>query len=134
MLYRGESFFAFLRELLHLLLREDVAESCHGWLEFFLPFLFWKAVARPEGVKEEGRCPDWMAERPGRTDPPGRRRSGDAPLRHGRLVSLSFPPSFSGSQLRKVVFDLWTWCEFEQGSRRGVYRPKGVNLASVEGR
>ena len=42
MLYRGESFFAFLRELLHLLLREDVAESCHGWLEgFFLPlFIF----------------------------------------------------------------------------------------------
>ena len=27
-------------------------------------------MARPKGVKEEGRCPDWMAERPGRTDPP----------------------------------------------------------------
>ena len=53
MLYTGESFFAFIRELLHLLLREDVAESCHGWLEFFFHylFLFWKVVARPEGVK-----------------------------------------------------------------------------------
>ena len=37
MLGREELFFAFVRELLHLLFREDVAESYHDWLEFFLP-------------------------------------------------------------------------------------------------
>ena len=35
MLGREELFFAFVRELLHLLFREDVAESHYDWLAFF---------------------------------------------------------------------------------------------------
>ena len=105
MLYREELFFAFLRELLHLLFREDVAESCHGWFEFFFNqylFRFLKAVARPERVKEEGKCPDWMAECPVSTDPTGRRRRSFAPRTYrGRLnlfLLFSYIPRIAAPQ------------------------------------
>ena len=55
MLGREELFFAFVRELLHLLIREDVAESHHDWPEFFFTsvcFDFGRQWLDPEGSRK----------------------------------------------------------------------------------
>ena len=55
MLGREELFFAFVRELLHLLFREDVAESHHDWPEFFFTsvcFDFGRQWLDPEGSRK----------------------------------------------------------------------------------
>ena len=75
MLYSGESFFAFLRELLHLLFREDVAESYHDWLEFFFTsicFDFGRQWLDPEGSRKRASArTGGLGAQAGRTRPEG---------------------------------------------------------------